>query len=293
MESSVLAAVDGSRPSVHAAMWAADEAERRNAPLRLLYAGPWLDQRPLETGYGDVRGEALHMLADVQREVLSSHPLLGVETRLVHQDSIEGLVSAAEDGQLLVLGSRGLGGFTGLLVGSVSLAVSARTETPTVIVRPEHREEPSGMPTAAPEGEIVLGVDTRDMADQLMEFAFAEAELRGARIRVVHGWNMPPSMSSLGWVIPPPTPPEELERAEAAQLSRLLLPWRDKFPAIEAIEDVRLGGGARALVEVSGGADLAVVGRHIRAHQIGWHLGPVAHAVLHHAKAPAVVVPHP
>ncbi|QMU76804.1 universal stress protein [Streptacidiphilus sp. PB12-B1b] len=288
MESPVLAAVDGSEESVHAASWAADDAVRRAAPLRLLHAGLWLDQRPIDGGRGDdVQGEARQMLADVAKTLLSNHPGLDIDTRLIHHDSVEGLVSAAADGQLLVLGSRGLGGFVGLLVGSVSLAVSARAETPTVVVRPEHGgAEPSG-------GEVVLGVDTKAAADRLLEFAFAEAALRGSRLRVVHGWNLPPTGSSLGWVIPPPSLGADVEKAEAEELGRLLQPWRERFPGIDVIEDVRFGGGARALVEVSGGVGLVVVGRRTRTHQAGWHLGPVAHAVLHHAKAPVAVVPHP
>jgi nucleotide-binding universal stress UspA family protein len=285
MESPVLAAVDGSPQSVKAAMWAADEAVRRGTSLRLLHAGLWLD-RFVDPDYGDVRGAALQMLDQVQEEIHSSHPRLGVDVVLIHDDSIEGLVAAASGGRLLVLGSRGLGGFVGALVGSVGLAVCGRTGTPAVLVR-------AGQSTdEVPGQEVVVGVDPRAMSDPVVGFAFEEAGLRGAAVRAVHGWNLPPVGSSLGWILPPPGLSADVEKAEAERLARVLGPWRDKYPETRVVEEVRFGGGARALVEVSDRAGLVVVGRRLRRSRVGWHLGPVAHAVLHHAKAPVAIVPH-
>ncbi|WP_083974110.1 universal stress protein [Kitasatospora mediocidica] len=62
---------------------------------------------------------------------------------------------------------------------------------------------------------------------------------------------------------------------------------------MEVVEDVRVGGAAAALEGASAGAALVVVGRRTRAHGFGARMGSVTHAVIHHAKAPTAVVPHP
>ena len=293
MQQPVLAAIDGSPQSIHAAQWAADEAARRGVPLRLLHAGPWLTaQRAIDSQHGDDQGTALSLLAHTQAEVHHRHPELPVETGLVQGQVTDALVSVAGDGQLLVLGSRGLGGFAGLLVGSVSLAVAARAQVPVVVVRPMTDTHAEGQR----EQEIVVGVDAglaaQSPLDAVLEFAFAEAALRGARIRAVHGWDVPPAWPSMGVTVPM-IPSEDLQSAEAAQLTKVLLPWREKFPAIEVVEQVRIGGGAAPLVYASARAELVVIGRRLRPHAAGMRLGSVAHAVIHHAQAPTVVVPHP
>jgi nucleotide-binding universal stress UspA family protein len=290
MKRPVIVAVDGSAQSITAAHWAADEALLRGSPLRLVYADPWLRAlQNIDLKNGDERGSALRMLAHVQAEVQERRPALSVDLALVQGQVVEALVKTACDGEIMVFGSRGLGGFAELLLGSVSLATAARAEVPVIVVRPDSGQDTG--PEHTPVSQIVVGLDAYDPSGAVLEFAFAEAALRGARIRVVHGWDLPPSWSSLGWT-PPLVQSPDLESAEAAELAKAMLSWRDKFPETEVVEAVRLGGGAAALVEASARADLVVVGRRIRPHGAGLRLGAVAHAVLHHAKAPVAVIPH-
>ncbi|MEU8434489.1 universal stress protein [Streptomyces sp. NPDC029216] len=79
----------------------------------------------------------------------------------------------------------------------------------------------------------------------------------------------------------------------AAALGDVLRPWRGKYPDVHVEEESVVGQSAGHLVDASTDASLLVVGRRIRRSAIGPHLGPVAHAVLHHSAAPAAVVPHP
>ncbi|MEZ0090906.1 universal stress protein [Streptacidiphilus sp. EB129] len=288
MNRPVLAAVDGSPQSTRAAQWAADEAVRRSAPLELVHSGPWLAKLGAgDARYGDMEGAAERMLTRTTEELRQTHPDLVIGTTLVRDAVVDGLLSAARRGDLLVLGSRGLGGFAGLLVGSIGLATVARAGIPTVLVR----AEPATRPATSAAGQVVVGLGAGAPADALLDFAFTEAALRGAGLRAVHGWNVPPSYASFGW-FPPIFPTQDLERAETEELTQNLLPWRDKYPDVEVVEDVRLGGAAAALVEASGGADLVVVGRDTRPHLVGTRLSAVAHAVVHHAMAPVAVVPH-
>jgi nucleotide-binding universal stress UspA family protein len=296
----VLAGFDGTPQSEAAAFWAAEEATRRGAALRILHVWPWLSADGADGSRpGDLRPVALRALSDLARRIGLAHPDLIVETVLIGDDPSDGLVDAARGHELLVLGSRGLSGFAGLLVGSVGLAVAARTEVPVAVVRAARPAEAAvdAVDAVAAVGErdlpeVVVGLDLRDPADAVLDFAFTEAALRGARLRVVHGWDLLPAWSATGWM-PPLVDAAEQQRAEAAVLADTLAPWRAKYPGTEVVEEVRLGGAAPAVLACATAADLVVVGRRDRPLGLGPRLGAVAHAVLHHAPAAVAVVPHP
>ncbi|WP_329491784.1 universal stress protein [Kitasatospora sp. NBC_01246] len=144
-----------------------------------------------------------------------------------------------------------------------------------------------------PDGpEVVLGVDTREAAADVIDFAFRAAARRGAVLRAVHGWTPPPVWGYAGWAAPQPEA-EQFRAIEDELLTLAMTGWQEKYPGVTVIQDSRTGSGAAALVDVGAGADLVVVGRRRRPHHhAGLRLGPTAHAVLHHAQAPVAVVPH-
>ncbi|MEU9045363.1 MULTISPECIES: universal stress protein [unclassified Kitasatospora] len=283
--STVLAGVDGSQQSTAAVHWAAAEAVRRGSSLRLVYAWPWLTDGVSSYAEPDDLPDAVQRtLAEAAEEIRGRHPELAVETDAVLDAPVDGLVAAAADADLLVLGSRGLGGFTGLLLGSVSRSAAGRSPVPVVVVR----DAQEGAEAAAE--EVVVGVDGHSPAEEVSAFAFREAALRGARVRAVHGWDLPPLFGYAGGAVPEGEV-AQLEALEAKLLSLALAGLREQYPDVAVVEDVRLGA-ARALVEASAGAALVVVGRRHRPAEFGPRLGRVAHAVLHHAEAPVAVVPH-
>ncbi len=282
--STVLAGVDGSPQSTAAAHWAAEEALRRGASLRLVHAWPWLtDGVSSFAEPDDLPDAAQRTLAEAAEAVRARHPELTVQTDAVLDAPIDGLVAAAADADLLVLGSRGRGGFTGLLLGSVSMSVAGRSGAPVVVVR-EAGEDADGA------AEVVVGVDAHAPEEEVLAFAFREAALRGAPVRAVHGWELPPLFGYAGGAVPAGEV-DQLEALEAKLLSLALAGPRERHPEVAVVEDVRLGS-ARALVEASAAASLVVVGRRRRPLEFGPRLGRVAHAVLHHAEAPVAVVPH-
>ncbi|MEV7177392.1 universal stress protein [Kitasatospora sp. NPDC093679] len=285
----VLAGIDGSPESTAAARWAAGEAVRRGLPLRLVHAQTWLDDIHADAGQpADVRGLTLRMLADAREEVRAAHPALEVGAELVGGgDPVDVLVEAAAGAELLVVGSRGLGGFAGLVVGSVGLALAGRSEAPTVLVRSAGAQD-----GPHPEGAaVVVGVDTRSPSPEVLEFAFREAARRGLVLRAVHGWTPPPVWGYAGGIAPQ-VEADQFRAVEAELLDEALVGWREKYPEVTVLQDCRIAGGAQAVVDTAADAALVVVGRRRRRHRVGLHLGPVAHAVLHHAQAPVVVVPH-
>nr|WP_119589980.1 universal stress protein [Streptomyces scabiei] len=300
MNRTVTVGLDGSRESRSAAEWAAREAQLLGVPLKLVHV--W-EPVPVPMAQAPLLGAETqqHWTGRIPREAAEGirlrHPALEVVSEHVSGRPYEVLVDAAEDAALLVLGSRGLSGIGGFMVGSVGLAVVARAERPVVLVRAaepasdKHETDPAGIPSAAaPFRPVVLGLDIENPDEELIEFAFAAAARRDTSLRVVHGWN-PPPYYAYGLSV-------DLElhgalaRRETTALTEVLRPWREKHPDVEVTEESNYGTPGPHLVDASREASLVVVGRRIRRSPFGAHIGPVAHAVLHHSAAPVAVVPH-
>jgi nucleotide-binding universal stress UspA family protein len=184
---------------------------------------------------------------------------------------------------MLVLGSRGRGAFTALLLGSVSRYAASHAPCPVVVIR----DEP---PT--PHGLVGVGVGVADLdtCGDALTFAFEETSLRKASLLVVHAWHTPQTeISRAGQAFTPPGP--EAAAVDATRhLTSLLDEYRAKYPDVPVSQEVVHGHPARALVGLSARADLVVVGRHAK-HPGLPGVGSVRHAVLNHAHGPVVTVP--
>ncbi|MER5827430.1 universal stress protein [Streptomyces mirabilis] len=292
MPRTVTVGLDGSPESRAAADWAAREAKLRGLQLKLVNV--W-EPVPEPIAQALLPGPETHQqwserkLREAADGLRAAHPEADVLIEQVTGRPAEVLTDAAKDAEPLVLGSRGLSGVGGFVVGSVGLAVVARAERPVVLVRAEG--DTSGTDsTVPPSRPVVLGLDTRAPDDTLIGFAFEAAVLHGASLRVVHGWNEPPYIA---YGLPPDLELNaRLGAEEAAAVSEVLRPWRQKFPTVDVVEDSLSGKAANRLVDASAEASLVVVGRRIRRSPLGAHIGPITHAVLHHATAPVAVVPH-
>jgi len=293
----VIAGVDGSPQSIAAAHWAAREAVRRGVPLRLLHVWPWLPHLvPTSPGPSALQVETRKMLARAQADIQSENPGLQVDTALVTVTEPDSLAAAGRDAEMLVLGSRGLGGFRGMLLGSTGLATAARAECPVVLVRVGEPSAPVDPPSTAAGASartapVVLGLDARHPSDTLIEFAMRAASERGTGLRVVHSWGLLPL-----WSVNPMHLGEgergEMEDTETQLLRDAVLGWRQKYPDLDIRPDVRVGSAAEVLVDEAARACLVVVGRHLHRPPLGMRLGPVTHAVIHYAPCPVAVVPH-
>ncbi|WP_338895195.1 universal stress protein [Streptomyces sp. TG1A-60] len=313
MSRNVTVGLDGSTESRAAAEWAAREAKLRGLPLRLVHV--WepvpepMAQAPLlgaethqhwsersETGVPPAEGWG-RIPRETAEGLRLRHPGVHVDMEQILGQPAEALTEAAKDAELLVLGSRGMSGIGGFLVGSVGQAVVAHAEQPVVLVRAGeqsadgHAMDPSAIPSAAAlSGPVVLGLDTDSPDDTLLTFAFEAAARRVTPLRVVHAWNLPHHFA-YGL----PADPElnaMLGKQDAATLAEVLHRWKEKYPAVKVIHESRSGSAAVQLVDASREASLVVVGRRIRRSPLGAHIGPVTHAVLHHATAPVAVVAH-
>ncbi|MFE9021429.1 universal stress protein [Streptomyces sp. NPDC007808] len=299
MSHPIVAGVDGSAESLAAAGWAAREAVRRGLPLHLLHASNWSPPNGRSDAGEAVRRHAARRILQEAGELIArTCPGVHVTDAQVDGPASTALLRAADQAELLVVGSRGLSGFTGFLVGSVAQAVVARATCPVVLVRAGEESEDEHMPdkegnasTRTPYREVALGLDLADPCDEVIGFAFEAAQVRGATLHAVSTWTGPSSLSlgpgEIGLLDAP-----RLDEEWRGFLSAVLQPWREKFPDVEVSETVTEGKAGTRLVYASSGASLLVMGRRIRETPLGPRTGPIAHTVIHHANCPVAVVAH-
>ncbi|MFF7725491.1 universal stress protein [Streptomyces sp. NPDC008001] len=290
MPGTITVGLDGTDHSLAAADWAAAEARRRGMALRLVYAWVW---RPLEvpaaTDAEVQRRWAVDVLREAEERVTAGAPDLSVTTELLPEDPVPALIAAAAASEMLVLGSRGHGAAVGFLIGSVALKVLRRAEAPLVLVR-----NPRGQELRPEGGEVVVGVqDLDEAAEPVLEFAFATAAARNARVRAVRAWSVPPVFAWSPGSMYLADEAGGLEPLERKQLAEALLPWREKYPQVAVAEHAEVGSAAEVLLTHGARASLIVVGRRIPGPGDLPLIGSVTHAALHHARCPVAVVPHP
>lgn len=293
MNHPVLVGIDGSAHSSAAADWAGREAALRDVPLRLFHASPPL---PGATVPGPALDRLKHMGTRVLRQVADAlgdlHPDVEVRAEQTDDAPPEALLAAARDAELLVVGTRGTGGFDGLAVGSVALRMAAAAPCPVVLI--PHRPGPfrEVMHAARGVSPVVVGFDAHHPVGEAADFAFSAAEARGALLRVVQAWAFPAEAVSPQTLVVTEEDRATWEDQEVLRLSDAVCAWQEKHPRVTARTDVVLLHPAEALLNASRSADLLVVGRRTDPQGAEGRLGPVTHAVLHHARCPVAVVPH-
>ncbi|MGW2516717.1 universal stress protein [Streptomyces sp. NPDC001617] len=285
----ITAGVDGTEESLAALDWAAREAVRRGLPLRVVQAWRFqpydaIDAAGQETQAGWVRDA----VAQAAQAVAARHSGLEVTTEVLEGETVDALVGAAAEAELLVLGSRGHGPVVGFLLGSVGQQVIAEATRPVVLVRAG--DQPS---TEAAGREIVVGQQGEpDDSAETLRFAFETAAARGATVRAVRAWTLPPVFAYSPASMELLDEAGGLEPYEKRALTAALQPWRERFPDVPVVEHVEIGSAGQVLLAVAARAQLMVVGRRAHRTAVGARIGSVAHGVLHHAECPVAVVPH-
>ncbi|MHA6794271.1 universal stress protein [Pseudonocardia bannensis] len=283
----VVAGVDGSERALQAVRWAAREADRRTVALRLMTVCGWMtDQHPEGPGLSPEYREKLLTVArghlgtavTAAREVAP-----GIEVAQEVRAGFPAPVLTEESTrtQLLVLSDRGQGGFTGLLLGSVAVAVVAHASCPVVVVRASMS---AGL--VPDTGPVVVGVDGSPTSEAALAFAFDTAARRRAPLLVVHTWQdlmLDPKVAPLlDW--------DARAATERRVLAERLAGWSEKYPDVEVRRLVTRDRPARALREQSVDAQLVVVGSRGRGGFAGLLLGSVSQTLLHHSHCPVAVV---
>jgi nucleotide-binding universal stress UspA family protein len=271
----VVAGVDGSPESMQAVGWAAREAALRGTSLRIVAVAsmpPRMRPNPAtpDTVAGRIVQGAARALAAAATQAGKDAPGLSIETQLLDGVSPDrAFVEAGKEALMLVLGSRGAGGFSALVLGSVSRYAATNAVCPVVVVRDE---------TTTAHCEIVVGVEDPAQAAAALGFAFEEAALRKAKLTAVHAWSRVPFGGH-------DEPPDEAKRT----LDALLDGWRGKYPDVAASAEIMHAHPGKVLAGASARADLVVLGRRAPGERQG--VGSVTHSVLTHANGPVVTVP--
>jgi nucleotide-binding universal stress UspA family protein len=283
----IVAGTDGSEESLRAVDWAAREAVLRGAPLRIVAAAATLRRmstREDTSGYDNVTDVLLkerdHALAAAAERAARTAPGLLIDTDSLDGEPAQAVTDSGSGALMLVLGSRGVGAFTALVLGSISRYAAAHASGPVAVIR-------DVAPT--PYGLVGVGVSDLDGCTDALTFAFEEASLRQAGLLAVHAWYTPQAEFTRAGPVPTESGPEAAADA-ARRLAAFLDDWRAKYPDVKVTQELVHGHPGRALVGLSARADLVIVGRRARPEGRPGP-GSVRHALLNHAHGPVVIVP--
>ncbi|WP_405109697.1 universal stress protein [Micromonospora sp. NBC_01405] len=283
----VVVGVDGSAIALDAVRTAAREAASRRRPLRIVHAFIWplmrvtVDPAPGAPAGAGLRNQAERYVAEAVTEAGRIAPEVEVTGAVVDGSPAPVLLAESRDASLLVLGSRGLGGFAGLLIGSATVQLSARAACPVLVVRGESRAD----------GPVVVGVDGSEFSTEAIEFAFDEAARRGVPLVAVHAWLYPTPLGP-GDILPLVYDLEAFAAEEERALAESVAGFAARYPDVPVQQRLMRGSPAGVLVEESKTAQLVVVGARGRGALAGLLLGSVSHAVLQHAHAPVAILHH-
>lgn len=292
----VIVGVDGSPSSLAAAAVAADLATSRGALLQLIYGYevPMYGYVPIAmadryiVSEGDAHREVNGMLANTAKQLRHDHPgLVDVQVKVLSNGGAAALIEASRQAAITVVGCRGVGGFVGLLLGSVSAQVSAHGHGPVIVVRPPLSDIPPGPEQPAyrpPTGPVVVGVDSAPASKAAVHFAVDEALARGVPLIAVHAYRIPMYSSDEG-------------AADAMVAESLIadqvLPYARQHPELKVeMRAVEGDNVEKAMIEQTRDAGLVVVGCRGSGGFAGLLLGSVSRALVHHAYAPVAVI-HP
>jgi nucleotide-binding universal stress UspA family protein len=288
----VVVAVDGSTADEPVVDWAADEAARLKAPLRLVtVVDPQVQLTPYETlvsgapSLAEHLDEGAHRILDraVERARARRDDVQDVATAVPWGPPAAALVRLSENALRVVVGAPARGRLERILLGSVALPVVAHAHCPVAVVPADT--------VVAPPRRILVAVDGSDASTRAVEMAFTIAEASHATVTCVLGWNLEvhegvvvTERSSERWAA--------VEARYAALGHRTVDPVAARHPGVDVDVVVRHGSPARAVVEAAAEleVDLVIVGSRGLGGFKGLLLGSVSRRVVEHAGRVVVVV---
>ena len=280
----VVVGIDGSDTALAAAQWAADYAAKNASPLLLLHAVARLDWHFLAEAPApavDAGSAADALITAAEATVRAAHPDLEVRGVTV-KESVAGALQDASDGaRLLVVGA---GTDSGVLGRNV-VRIAHRARCPVLVWRaPVPRRTGKPLP-------VVVGIDESEDSVRALTVAFDTAHVLRAPLTVVHMWEIGAavglgySQGPMDWQLL-----DLLQTQQRQRMDELVAPLARKYPKAHATEIFRDRGPAKGLRELSGDAQLVVVGSHGSGRIATSILGSVSQNVLHHAECSVLVV---
>ncbi len=282
----VVVGVDGSDCSMEAVTLGAQEAGRHHMPLRLVHAFVWpylpsvpMAAPPVAPAVEEMHDAAEAFMADAERRARAVDPALDVSTHVTDGTASAVLIEESQRAGMIVLGDRGLGGFSGMLLGSVAVQVVTHAAGPVLVARGR----------SAPRGPVLLAVDGSPRSEPAIGFAFAEASLRGTELVALHAWTHP-VRGGPGEMVPLVYDADDIRNEEERLLAEAVAGWCERYPEVPVRRKLVRGRPVPALLAAAETAQLVVVGARGRGGFTGLLLGSVSQGVLHHAECPVAIV---
>ena len=282
--SPVVVGVDGSKQNQAAIWWASAEAAGTGARLVLLSAvhlGPHLPLAHLEQATVEQRMRGV--LDEVAAQVAGTLASERIDREVVDGAADDVLLSGHPEARLVVVGKRGLGTVSRLIVGSTSLAVAGRSHVPVAVVPDSWSEHGH---TRQP---IVVGVDPYRPHHRVLHLAFRRAERLDVPLVAVHGWETPTAAMMAGAAVD-----EGIAQWKAdarREFDKVVDGWGTHFPHVRLSTVHSDLHPATAILEAAERAQLVILGRHASSRFTGFTFGSVTRAVLHYSVCPVLVVP--
>lgn len=287
----VIGALDGSPADGPLLDWAADEADRLGAPLRLLTAvDPGIQLTPYDVVASGSPNLTEQLDADARRlldaaaaRARARHADLDIATSAPWGPAASAIVRLADGARLVVVGAPARGLLDRMLLGSVALPVVAHAPCPVAVV-------PADTVVTAPT-HLVVGVDGSERSGRAVELAMDMAEGTGAPVTCVIGWNVEVQD---GVVVTEPASDRwaAVEQRYAARAHHVVDPVAARHPTVPVRVEVRHGTASTVIRDAATelGADRVVVGSRGLGGFRGLLLGSVSRRVLEHAGRVVVVV---
>ncbi len=287
----VIAALDGAPADGPLLDWAADEAARLDAPLRLVTAvDPGIQLTPYDAFAGGSPSLTEQLDADANRllqaavaRARSRHPGLDIATSVPWGAAAAAIVGLSAGARLVVVGAPARGLLDRILLGSVALPIVAHAPCPVAVV-------PADTVVTDPT-HIVVGVDGSEKSGRAVELAMDMAEGAAAEVTCVIGWNLEVHE---GVVVTEPSSERwaAVEQRYAARAHRVVDPAAARHPDVRVRVEVRHGTASTVIREAAAelAADRVIVGSRGLGGFRGLLLGSVSRRVLEHAGRVVVVV---
>lgn len=283
----VVVGVDGSALALSAVEWAAREAALRDLPLTIVHVmpatvtGSWIDVSPEFWTARTRRAEGLVAEALVSASKAVPAPRVPVRQKVLSTPVGPALADMSKDANMMVVGSRGLGGVPALLLGSVSSGLLHHAHCPVAVIH----DEGDSLPDTAT-APVVVGIDGSPASELATAIAFDEASRRGVGLIAVHVWGDETDDYVNG------TWDSSGDWADET-LGERLAGWAERYPDVSVQRVVERNRPAQSLIEHAHGAQLLVVGSRGRGGFTGLLLGSVSSAVAQGARIPVLVARRP
>lgn len=282
VESGVVVGADGSEHGSAALRWAAGTAVAYGLPLTVLYARPDANAEPT------LVGEPSGVLADAVAVARAVQPDLEIRALQMPDSPVQSLLAAGENADVLVLGSRGVEGFRGLLLGSTAMHVAPYAQCPVVVVHSGMEggtpfEEVAGYPGNP--GKVVLGYDGSSASNRAAAFAFRHAEAIGCGVVAVtvEAGRGEPETEEID-------PENATPGSDTSAFHSPVIVTAAAFPDVPVSFVAGSGRPAEVLLSEAAGAELLVVGSRGSGGFSGLVMGSVSQKVLAHADCPVAVL---